>query len=129
LGEPDDVPPDRAGGPGHQKAPACAVAEQVGDLGCGQAVERDRGGRDQVETVGHESGVARGDDELLGVRAVVAVEPVDQACDVGAEGEVDIRTGRGDGTCEVPAQAGVVGLVDQPEPVEHARGEPQVPGG
>ena len=41
-------------------------------------------------------------------------------------GSDDVRTGRGDDAGEVPAQAGVVGLVDQPHPVEHASGERQV---
>ena len=128
LGERDDVAPDRACGPGHEQAPASAVAEQVDQLGCGQAVERDRGCRGQVETVGHEGGVDRRDDELLGVGAEVAVEPIDQPGDAAADREVDVRAGGGDGAGEVPAQAGVVGLVDQPEPVEHAGGERQVDG-
>ena len=122
LGEREDIPADGARGSGHEQAPASAVAEQIDQLGCGQAVERNRGCRDEIETVGHEGDIARRDDELLGVRAEVAVEPVDQPRDAAADREVDARAGGGDGAGEVPAQAGVVGLVDQPEPVEDPGG-------
>ena len=75
---------------------------------------------------GTSGGVARRDDELLGVRAEVAVEPIDQARDAAADREVDAGAGRDDRAGEVPAQAGVVGLVDQPHPVEHPGGHGEV---
>ena len=124
LGERQDVTPDCARGSGHEQAPPFAVAEEVDHQGRGQAVERDRGCRVELETVGHDGGVTRRDDQLLGVRAEVAVEPVDEPRDATAEREVDIRAGRGDDAGEVPAQAGVVGLVDQPSLVEEPGGDP-----
>ncbi len=44
------------------------------------------------------------------------------------DGQVHARAGGGDGPGEVPAQAGVIGLVDQPEAVEDASGDPEVHG-
>src|SRR5690606_2338927 len=83
-----------------------------------QAVERDRRRRDQVEPLGDDGDVVRRDDQLLGVGAVVAVETGDQPRDAAAGREVRARPGGGDGAGEVPAQAGVLGLTDQPHPVE-----------
>ncbi len=123
LGERDDVAADGAGGAGHEQVPASAVAEQVDQLGRGQSVERDSGCRDEVEPVGHDGGVDRRHDELLGVGAEVAVEAVDQPGDAAADREVDVRAGGGDGAGEVPADAGVVGLVDQSHSVEDAGGD------
>ena len=91
LGECHDVRPDRASGPGHQQAPASTVTEQIDQLVCGEAVERNRCAGGQVEAVRHDGGVARRDDQLLGVRAEVAVEAGDQPRDAAADRDVDVR--------------------------------------
>ena len=46
--------------------------------------------------------------------------------DPGADRQVDAGAGRSDGAGEVPAQAGVVGLVDQAQGVEEAAGDAEV---
>ena len=121
LGERDDVPPTAPAAPvtsrfrpppSPSRSTIWAAARPLSGTVAAVARSRPSGTR----------AVSRGrDDELLGVRAEVAVEPSDQPGDAAADREVDVRAGRGDGAGEVPAQAGVVGLVDQPEPVEHAR--------
>ena len=123
----DDVAADRAGRAGHQqRCRRRRVAEQVDDLRGGQPVERHRRRRDQVQLVGYDGDVSRRDDELLGVRAEVAVEPADQPGDPGAHRQVHARPGGDDGAGEVPAQAGVVGLVDQPRARGRRRRDRQV---
>src|SRR5215217_1420031 len=125
-----DVPPDRAGRPGHQQPVAVGgrVAEQVDNLGGGKPVERHRRRRGQVQPVGHDGEVGGGYDELLGVGAEVTVEAVHHAGDPGADGQVDAGAGGDDGAGEVPAQAGPLGLVDQPHGVEEAARDREVDG-
>ena len=81
---------------------------------------------DQVEGVGYDGDVGRGQHQLLGVGAEVAVEPADQAGDAGPGRQRDPRPGLEDGAGEVPAEAGVLRLVDHPGLVQHAPADEEV---
>src|SRR5690606_18581816 len=67
-------------------------------------------------------------DELLGVGAEVAVEAGYEPGDTGAGRQVDAGAGGQDGAGEVPAQARVVGLVDQAHLVQAAACDREVDG-
>ena len=118
--ERDDVPADGAGGAGHEQGAALAVAEDVDELERGERVERDGGRLDQVEVVRYDGHVGGRQHQLLGVGAEVAVEPADQAGDAGPRRQVDARAGLENGAGEVPAEAGVLRLVDDARPVQPA---------
>ena len=108
----DDVAADGAGRTGHQQGAAFAVAEDVDELERGECVERDGGRLDQVEPVRYDGHVGGRQHQLLGVGAEVAVEPADQAGHAGARRQVDAGAGLEDGAGEVPAETGVLRLVD-----------------
>ena len=123
-----DVPADGPRRPGHQQTVAVdrRITEQVDDLRRCEPVERHGRRGDEVQFVGHDSDVARGHDDLLGVRAEVAVEALHHAGHPGADRQLHAISGCDDLAGEVPAEPGPLGLIDQPQSVEDAPGDGEI---
>ena len=114
-------PPTAPAAPVTSSDAALAVAEDVDELERGERVERDGGRLDQVEAVRYDGHVGGRQHQLLGIGAEVAVEPADQPGHAGPRRQVDAGAGLEDGAGEVPAQAGVLRLVDDARLVQHRR--------